>query len=67
MGDVGGKVLVVLLNVWLAGMVRKNLSFGILCDGICGVVSVDNVNSGLLWIFSCPPPPLLPPSPPPPP
>ena len=66
MDGVGGKVLVVLPNVRLTGMVRKNLSFGILGDGICGVGSVDDVNSGLLWIFFCPPPSLLPPSPPPP-
>ena len=51
MGGVGGIVVVVLLGVSLAGMVRNNLSLGILGDGICGVSSVDDVNSCLLWIF----------------
>ena len=55
----------VMPGVRLAVMIRKNLSLGILGDGICGVGS--DVNSGLLWLFSCPPPPLLRPPPPPPP
>ena len=45
MGGVGGIVVVVLLGVRLADIVRKNLSIGILGDGICGVGSVDDVNS----------------------
>ena len=48
MGDVGGIVVVVLFGARLAGMVRKNLSIGVLGDGICGDGSVDDVNSGLL-------------------
>ena len=60
MDGVGGIVVVVLLGVRLVGMVRKNLSLGVLGDGICGDGSVDDVNSGLFWIFSCPPLPLLP-------
>ena len=54
-GGVSGIVVVVLLGVRRSGMVRKNLSHGFLGYGICGVGSVDDVNSGLLWIFSCPP------------
>ena len=38
-------MVVVMPGVRLAGMVKKNLSLGILGDGICGVGSVDDVNS----------------------
>ena len=58
-------MVVVMPGVRLAGMVRKNLYLGILGDGIGGVGCVDDVNSGFLWLCSCPPPPILPPSPPP--